>query len=125
MKVTKQQILNGAAKYIRSEMIPSVTDRGFKVILEALAAILEMRPKVVDSFFANPMLAAIMQDEDGVYDLDIVETALVRAADAHGGLTLTVKPIPLLSPHEKEMTFTGNDIKAIKRYIEHQQGVSE
>ena len=58
MQVTRQQILNGAANYVRTEMIPHVPDKGFRVILEALAAMVQMSPKAVDSFFENPMLSA-------------------------------------------------------------------
>ena len=51
------------------------------------------------------------------YGVD-VEAALVKAMEAHGGLELTVPAIPLISPQPKSMTFTANDIRAMKRYME-------
>lgn len=124
MQVTRQQILNGAANYIRSEMIPHIPDKSFRVILETLAAMVQMSPKAVDSFFENPMLSAVLQEKDGFYDLDIVESALVKATETYGGLELNVPKIPLLTKDEKTLTFSANDIRALKRNIEG-QGVSQ
>lgn len=118
MQITRQQLLNGIAKYIRAEMIPHVPDKGFKVVLEAVAAMVEMRPQALDKLFDNPMVSAILQETDGFYDLDVIETALAKAADTHGGLVLTVPSIPLLSKDEKTLSFSANDIRAIRRYIE-------
>ena len=52
-----------------------------------------------------------------MYDLDLVESALTRAMEAQGGLLVTIPAIPLISPHEKTMNFTANDIRTLKRYI--------
>ena len=117
MQVTKQQILNGAANYIRDEMIPHIPDKGFRVILDTVAAMVQMSPQSLDKLFENPMVAAILQEKDGFYDLDVLEGALVKATEAQGGLTLTVPKIPFLSKDEKELKFSANDIKALKRYI--------
>ena len=118
MQVTKQQILNGTANYIREEMISRIPDKGFRVILEALAAIVQMAPQSIESFFENPMLATVMQEKEGLYDLSILESALTKATEAHGGLTISVPKIPLLTKDEKELTFSANDIKSIIRHIE-------
>ena len=56
--------------------------------------------------------------KDGFYDLDMIEAALTKAMDSYGGLELTVPAIPLISPQPKSMTFTSNDIRAMKRYME-------
>lgn len=117
MQVTKQQILNGAADYIRIEMIPHVPDIGFRTILEALAAIVQMAPKSIDSIFDNQMLSAVLQEQDGFYDLDLIESALVKAIETHGNLEIIVPKIPLLSKDEKTLKFSANDIKALKRHI--------
>ena len=117
MQVTRQQILNGAANYIRDEMIPHVPDKGFRVILETVAAMVQMSPQSLESLFENPMVAAVLQEKDGFYDLDILEAALVKGTETHGGLTVTVPKIPFLSKEEKVLTFSANDIRAMKRYM--------
>lgn len=118
MQITRQQMLSGAARYIRGEVIPHIPDKGVKVMLEALAAMAEMSPQMVSKYLDVPWASAILQEKDGFYDLDIAEAALVKAMEAHGGLEVTVPPIPLISPQAKSMTFTANDIRAMKRYME-------
>ena len=118
MQITRQQMLTGASRYIRGEVIPHIPDKGVKVMLEAMAAMVEMSPQAVSKYLDMPLVAAILQEKDGFYDLDMVESALVKAMEAHGGLELTVPAIPLISPQAKSMTFTANDIRSMKRYME-------
>ena len=118
MQITRQQMLSGAAKYIRGEVIPHIPDKSMKVVMEALAVMVEMSPKIVNQYLETPVAAAILQEQDGFYDLDMVEAALAKAIETHGGLEVTVPAIPLLSPEPKSMTFTANDIRAMKQYME-------
>ena len=118
MQITRQQMLNGAARYIRGEVIPHIPDKGVKVAMDVLAGMVELSPQVVNKYLDMPLVAAVLQEQDGFYDLDMVEAALTKAMEAHGGLELTVPAIPLISPQPKSMTFTANDIRALKRYME-------
>ena len=118
MQITRQQMLNGAARYIRGEVIPHIPDKGVKVALDVLAGMVEMSPQAISKYLDIPLVAAVLQEQDGFYDLDMIEAALTKAMDSHGGLELTVPAIPLISPQPKSMTFTANDIRAMKRYME-------
>ena len=118
MQITRQQMLNGAARYIRGEVIPHIPDKGVKVVLDVLAGMVELSPQVVNKYLDMPLVAAVLQEQDGFYDLDMIEAALTKAMDSYGGLELTVPAIPLISPQPKSMTFTANDIRALKRYME-------
>lgn len=118
MQITRQQMLNGAARYIRGEVIPHIPDKGVKVVLDVLAGVVEMSPQAVSKYLDMPLVAAVLQEQDGFYDLDMIEAALTKAVDSYGGLELTVPAIPLISPQPKSMTFTANDIRAMKRYME-------
>ena len=118
MKITRQQMLNGAAKYMRSEVIPHVPDKSVKIMLDMFAGLVEASPQMASKYLDMPFVAAMLQEQDGFYDLDIVEAALVKSTETYGGLELTVPAIPLISPTPKTMTFTANDIRAMKRYME-------
>lgn len=118
MQITRQQMLNGAARYIRGEVIPHIPDKGVRVALEALAGMVELAPQAVSKYLDTPFATAILQEQDGFYDLDVAEAVLTKAMETHGGLELTVPAIPLVSPQPKSMTFTANDIRAMKRYME-------
>lgn len=118
MQITRQQMMSGAARYIRGEVIPHIPDKGVKVVLDVLAGMVEMSPQAVSKYLDMPLVAAVLQEQDGFYDLDMIEAALTKAVDSYGGLELTVPAIPLISPQPKSMTFTANDIRAMKRYME-------
>ena len=118
MQITRQQMLIGAAKYIRSEVISHVPDKGVKVVMDTLASVAELLPQVFGKYLDMPLVAAVLQEKDGFYDLDVVEAALTKAMETYGGLELTVPAIPLISPQPKTMTFSANDIRAMKRYME-------
>lgn len=118
MQITRQQMINGAAKYIRNEVIPHIPDKGVKVILEALATSVEMTPQIAGKYLDMPIVATMLHEQNGFYDLDTIEAALTKAMENHGGLELTVPAIPLISPQPKVMTFSANDIRALKRYME-------
>lgn len=118
MQITRQQMINGGARYIRNEVIPHIPDRSIRVALEAISTMAEMSPQLVGKYLDTPFAAAMLNEKDGFYDLDVVEAALTKAVETHGGIELTVPAIPLLSPQAKTMTFTANDIRALKRYME-------
>lgn len=118
MKITRQQMLNGAARYMRSEVIPHIPDKSVKIMLDLFAGLVESSPQMASKYLDTPWVSAMLQEQDGFYDLDIVEAALVKSTETYGGLELTVPAIPLISPTPKTMTFTANDIRAMKRYME-------
>ena len=118
MQITRQQMMSGAARYIRGEVIPHIPDKSIKVALDVLAGMVEMSPQAISKYLDMPLVAAVLQEKDGFYDLDMIEAALTKAMESYGGLELTVPAIPLISPQPKIMTFTANDIRAMKRYME-------
>lgn len=117
MQATKAQVVSGTANFLRSEVIPHVPDVTFRGILEAGATFVEMSPQMADKYFSIPLVAMALQEKDGAYDLDFAETAICKAMEKHGNWTITIPGIKLISPQEKTLTFTPNDVKTLKRYI--------
>ena len=118
MSVTQDKIATGVARYIRNEMMPKIPDKGFRVVLDAAAAMMEINPRIVESMLANPLTAAVLRrTEDGLYDMETVGEALAQAAESQGGLPVTIPAIPFISPTEKSLNFSANDIRALTRCI--------
>ena len=118
MSVTQDKIATGMARYIRSEMMPKIPDRGFRVVLDAAAAMMEINPRIVESMLSSSLTAAVLRrTEDGLYDVETVSEALAQAAESQGGLPVVIPAIPLISPTEKSLNFSANDIRAIARSI--------
>lgn len=117
MQATRAQIISGAANFLRSEVIPHIPDVTFRGMLEAGAAMVELAPQITDKYFALPIVAMALQEKDGAYDLDFTEAAICKAMEKHGNWTVTIPGIKFISPQEKTLTFTPNDVKTLKRYI--------
>lgn len=117
MQATKAQIISGMANFLRSEVIPHIPDVTFRGMLEAGAAMVEMAPQITDKYFSIPIVAMALQEKDGMYDLDFAEAAVCKAMEKHGNWSITIPGIKFISPQEKTLTFTPNDIKTLKRYI--------
>ena len=117
MQVTQAQIASGAARFIRNDVIPKIPDRGFRVVLDAAAAMAELSPQILDGLFKHPMAAVLLHPGENGYDLDYLETALTSAVETHGGLPVVIPAIPLISREEKTLTFGAEDIRQLMRQI--------
>jgi hypothetical protein len=118
MNVTKNQIIQGVVKYAKGEVLPKVAgDKPFQMTISTLVALLEMNPAIADTLLLNPMVMAIMGENNGYYNLDHLEKALNQSMSQYGELQITIPGIPFVSPKEKVMTFTQNDITRLRDYI--------
>lgn len=113
MEVSKGQIISGVIRFARGEVLNKITDKPFKMALAAGLNYLELRPDIADKLLENP----VFMGDGGMYDIDLIESVIVRTMDEYGDLPLQIPGIPLLSPATKELRFTAEDIKKLKGYI--------
>ena len=59
----------------------------------------------------------LMSDNNGVYDIEAISSALERTLDEYGDFTVKVPGIKFISPEEKELNFGISDIRALRKYI--------
>lgn len=117
MEVTKEHIAKGVSKFIQNDMIPHITDSGMQLVLGITAGSIETKPQILDKILDNEMLAAVAKSGDG-YDLGALKNAATSAIDKYGKLTVTIPGIPLISPHEKQIQFSSDDIRRLVDRIE-------
>ena len=60
----------------------------------------------------------ILKSESGMYDIDLLEQIVTRTIDEYGDFPITVPAIKFISPTEKELRFTSDDVRKLKSYIE-------
>lgn len=113
MEVTKSQLVNGIVAYVKSEVIAKIPDKPFRMTLSAGVNLLEVKPEVADVIFNHPLLAS----QNGVFDIDLIEQVLVKTIEEHGDFPITIPAIKLISPTEKELRFTADDVRKLKNYI--------
>lgn len=118
MNVTKQQIVNGAIKYMKDEVIAKITDKPFKMAAAVFVSMLENNPAIADKFFENDIVAAILNKKaDGTYDIEKICETLEKTLTEYGDFPLKIPPIKFISPTEKELNFSGRDIRTLKDCI--------
>ena len=117
MNVTKGQIINGAIKYAKAEIIDKITDRPLKMVLAAGVSALEINPSIADSIFRNDFVSKILSENGGVYDIDSAFNIIEKTMTQYGDFPVTIPAIKFISPVEKELTFSVNDVMKLKNYI--------
>jgi len=55
--------------------------------------------------------------QNGVFDIDLLEQVLVKTIEEHGDFPLTIPAIKFISPTEKELRFTADDVRRMRNYI--------
>lgn len=113
MEVSKAQIINGVVNYMKAEVISKIPDKGFRMTLSAMVNLAEARPEVCDVIFNHPLL----HSESGVYDIDLLDQVLIKTIEEYGDFPITIPAIKFISPTEKEMRFTADDVRKLKNYI--------
>lgn len=116
--VTKKELLTGVVKFVKNEVIPHISDRGLKMVLSAALYAVDAKPDIADAFFTNPLVAAILQADDGKYDTDLVFEVIDKLVGEYGGIPVTIPPIKFITATEHTLTFYGGDVAKLKEYVE-------
>lgn len=113
MTYTKNQIIDGIVKYIKSDMIPAMPDPNIKIVLNIAAHYMSAKPAFVDKIFDNPIMEMLKED-DGRYDLD---PQVISQAFGQDKFTITIPAIKFVNPTEKTLSFNAGDINKLSQYI--------
>ena len=117
MEVTKEQIAKGVSDFIQEDMIPHITDSGMQLILGITSGAIETKPGILDKLLENEMLSAVAKSGNN-YDLGVLKKAAMGAIDKYGKLEITIPGIKFISPHDKVLNFTSEDIRKLVDRIE-------
>ena len=110
--VTREQIASGLVAFLTNEVLPKITDKPLRIAVDTLQALLRLRPELIDKVIDNPLFKTAKG-----YDIDTMGKALKDSLAKNGPLTLTIPSVPFVSPVEKDLTFNGDDIDALCKYI--------
>ena len=111
MEVSRGQLVSGATKFAKNEIINKVTDKNFKMVMSMLVNLIEVKPELADEFL-KPMANA-----NGMYDIDLLETVLCKTMDEYGDFPIVIPAIKFISPTEKELRFNSDDVRKLRDYV--------
>ena len=117
MTATKNQIIKGVVDYANAEIITKISDKPLKIILAMFVSAIEVNHSISERIFNNEICSAILYETDGAYDIDAAFEIAEKAMNEYGDFSITIPAIKFVSPDEKQLTFSINDIKKLKQYI--------
>ena len=119
MRVDKTKIINGLVSYVEGEVIPKISDdKAMQIILSIGVNTLKGNKALTNRFFDNEVIKIMGQYENGTYDLDAIFIAARDSISKYGYLPVKIPAISFISPTEKELKFSAEDIRVLKSYIE-------
>jgi hypothetical protein len=117
MMITKDQLVNGVAKFIATELIPQVGDRNTKFVLAMAKDSLKENGDLAEDFLHSPMVSSLIKEEDGEYDVSHLFSILKSVLTEYNSFPVTIPKIPLFSPTEKVLKITAEDVDKLMKYI--------
>lgn len=102
MMISEQQLGNGLAQYIKSHIVPSVPDVWSRRVMSGIADLIILKPDTVHKVTERYPIFEMLEDEDEMYDLDVMERVVKKNMQEYGDLTLDIMG--------GEYTFSPSDI---------------
>lgn len=119
MRVKKDNIVNGIVSYVENEVIPKIGDKATQIIASVGVNAIRSNTKLVDAVFNNGIVKVLLDDDgSGTYETDGLFDAVQDSLEKYGNFPLQIPPIPIISPVEKQLTFTPADIAEIRHRVE-------
>ena len=115
--VTKKELLTGVILFVKNEVIPNISDKALKMVMSAALYAIDAKPDIIDPFVNNAVVSAILQGNDGSYDVDTTINILKKLAADYGGIPITIPPIKFITSSETILTFHESDLTCLKGYI--------
>ena len=120
MRVTKSQIVRGVADYIKTEILPKMSeDRAMQIMASIAVNAAAKDERMISSVMSHEIVRALLDDDgSGTYEIDGLAESMRDAMEQYGAFPVKVPPIPFLSGHEITLKLNDEDVEAMRRRIE-------
>ena len=115
--VTKQQMVNGLIRFIDDEVIAKVDDRPVRIMLAVAVSALKANPSMIDAVLNNDIISMALAPKDGMYDITPMMQILKETLIKYGEFPVVIPPIKFISPTEKILKFSADDVAKLEKYI--------
>ena len=114
---TKKELLTAIIKFAKDEVITHISEKPRRMVLSAVLYTVDSKPDIIDPFLNNPVVAAVLQGENGEYDTSLLFGVLDNLTHEYGGIPITIPPIKFVTSSETTLTFYSGDIEKLKEYV--------
>lgn len=115
---TKKQIADGTAGFIETRLLPRTDGKRPRLALRMAEEALRNTPDTADAFLENPLVASVMKEEDGDYDVESLADVLKGALGDGGLCPVSVPGVPLLAPEGAVVHISSEDIGCLLSLVQ-------
>jgi len=114
MVCNKNQLTQGIREFINDDIIPGIQDKPIKMAIYAASQF-----PIFDLLLDKPATKIFLQEsDDGSFNLDDAQNAIISTVDRFGSFPITIQPIPFISPGTIQISLTRADVDSLFRHIE-------
>lgn len=110
--VTREQIISGIEKFVVNDVISKVQDKALQIIIDTTLAVLKRKPELIDKYINNSLFKT-----DKGYDIDTMVEITKSSLNKLGAFPVVFPAIPFISPTEKILSFSADDVDTLANYI--------
>ena len=114
---SKKEIADAVAKFIGDDILPDITDMNSRFALCMARKALSRNPDVIDAFLGSPIVASVIREQDGEYDVEPFAKALKGVLAECGSYRIAVPKIPVFSPCGGAVSVTSDDVDRVLSYL--------
>lgn len=115
---TKKQIADALIKFIQNDLINEIDDKHLKFSLCMAKKALRENPDLLDHFLTSPIVASVIKEQDGMYDVDLFSKTLKNVLNEYESYSITIPKIPMFAPKDCIIKITSADVDKIVSYLE-------
>ena len=115
---TKKQIADALIKFITTDLIGDIEDMHLKFSLSMAKKALRENPDILDNFLESPIVASVIKETDGMYDVDMFAKTLRNVLNEYETYSIMIPKIPMFAPKDCIIKITAADVDKIMSYLE-------
>ena len=114
---TKKEIADAVVKFINTDLMGDIDDRHLKFTLCMAKKALHENPDLMDGFLKSPIVATVVKEHDGEYDVDVFARTLKNLLNEYESYSITVPHIPMFAPESYKIKITAGDVDKVMSYL--------
>ena len=114
---SKKDIADAVVKFIGNDVMADIADRNSWFALCMAKKALSRNPDMIDEFLESPIVANVIKEQDGEYDVEPFARALKGVLAESGAYQIRIPEIPVFAPCKTVVSITAEDVDRVLAYL--------
>ena len=115
---SKKEIADAIIKFINTDLMSEIDDKHLKFTLCMAKKALHENPDLLDGFLDSPIVASVIPEEEGMYDVDVFARTMKNVLSEYDSYTIHIPKIPMFAPKDTVIKITASDVDKILGYLQ-------